>query len=581
MNAHIRKARWLALTAGLIFLGGGILSADVSSIESNEIPILYSTYLGGGNYEYGNAIVVDGDGNAYVVGATTSLDWDIEPPLPGPPDTPGPLRYGAGFVIKISSIGQSLAKYSLGGPFRDWAQGVAVNATGLYVIGSTSYPEYVSSTFIAKLPHAWPGASYFEGVGSLCRGHDIAVDTLGNAYVAGVSSRNPRDYCGDTMVIVKVDGSGSEAYLWGFEGYLNVRIEVDAVGNLYATGSTQSPNFPLVNPVQSALGGYQDVFVMKLDPSGEILYSTFLGGSGFDTAADIAVSPEGYAYVTGTTESADFPTTAGALQTELRGSSDMFVAELGPDGSLIYSTFLGGHGSDDVAGITLDPVGGLYLAGSKPSYASPVSDPGLICFDNFIARLDLQAGTVRSTCFPGVTIKGLAVDRHGDVCLTGDVLSSAIPVVNALQPTPGGRGDAFVAKLAFNRPPDCSAATASPDVIWPPDGKLVPIAIQGVTDPDGDPITLTMTGIRQDEPLTRAGVPDATGLGTPNAQVRADRVGGGDGRVYHIGFEAQDDKGAACTGTVTVCVPHDRRPGAACGDGGERFDSWAETAARP
>jgi hypothetical protein len=573
MHAFLTTARWLALTAGLMLLGRGILSADVSSMESTEIPILYSTYLGGSNYEFGHAIAVDEDGIAYVAGATTSLDWGIEPPLPGPPDTPGPLRYGAGFVIKISSIGQSLARYSLGGPFRDWAQGVAVNATGLYVIGTTTYPEYVSSTFIAKLPHAWPGPSYFEDVGSLCRGHDIAVDTLGNAYVAGLSSRNPRDYCGDTMVIAKVDGSGSEAYLWGFGGYLNVRLEVDAVGNLYVTGSTQSPNFPLANPVQSALGGYQDAFVMKLDPSGEILYSTFLGGSGLDTAADIAVSPEGYAYVTGTTESADFPITADALQPELKGSSDMFVAELGPDGSLIYSTFLGGHGSDSVAGITLDPVGGLYLAGPKPSYASPVSDPGQICFDNFIARLDLQAGTLRSICFPGTAIKGLAVDRHGDVYLTGDVLSSAFPVVNALQPSPGGRGDAFVARLAFNRPPDCSGATASPAALSPPNGKLIPVSVHGVTEPDGDPVTLKITAVHQDEPMTSRSGFDASGVGTPAAMVRADRKGGGDGRVYHLRFEALDDKGATCTGTVTVCVPHDQRPGAPCGDGGPLFDA--------
>lgn len=573
MHAFFRPARWLALTAGLVFMGGGILSADASSSHSNEVLILYSTYLGGSGYEYGYAIAADEEGNAYVAGATTSLDWGFDPPLPGPPDTPGPLRHGAGFVIKISPIGQLLSKYLLGGPFHDWTQGIAVNTTGLYVIGSSMDSEYGAGAFASRMPREWPGPSYFEDLSGLCRGHDIAIDTVGNAYVVGLTSSDPRIYCGDSMAIEKLDGSGSELYLRGLDGAFEASIEVDAAGNLYVAGSTRSRSFPLANPVQSSLGGDQDAFVMKLDPSGEILYSTLLGGSGHETAVDIAVSPGGHAYVTGTTESADFPITADALQVELRGTSDMFVAELDPDGLLLHSTYLGGDGSDGVAGITLDPVAGLYLAGSKPSYGSPVSDPGQICFDNFVARLNLQAGTIRSICFPGASIGGFDVDRHGDVYLTGRPISAAFPVVNATQPLPGWHDEAFVAKLRFNRLPDCSAATASPATIWPPNGKLVPIAIQGVTDPDGDPLTLAVTGIRQDEPLTRAGVPDATGLGTPSAQVRADRAGKGDGRVYHIGFEARDDKGATCTGTVKVCVPHDRRPGAACGDGGALFDS--------
>jgi hypothetical protein len=141
-------------------------------------------------------------------------------------------------------------------------------------------------------------------------------------------------------------------------------------------------------------------------------------------------------------------------------------------------------------------------------------------------------------------------------------------------------GDAFVVKIeTANRAPGCAVAVARPERIWPPNGKLQAISIGGITDPDGDPVTLAVTSIRQDEPLSKKGSPDASGLGTARPQVRADRLGGGDGRVYRLGFAARDGRGGECAGEVTVCVPHDQSPGAACGDGGANFDSI--TATRP
>lgn len=130
-----------------------------------------------------------------------------------------------------------------------------------------------------------------------------------------------------------------------------------------------------------------------------------------------------------------------------------------------------------------------------------------------------------------------------------------------------------------NQRPECATAAANPVLIWPPNGKMVPISIADVTDPDGDPVSVTITGITQDEPLSGRR-PDATGVGTSTARVRATRAGGGDGRVYHLSFTATDPQGASCTGTVAVCVPHDRRPGAACGDGGGIIDSLGGSGSR-
>ncbi len=127
-----------------------------------------------------------------------------------------------------------------------------------------------------------------------------------------------------------------------------------------------------------------------------------------------------------------------------------------------------------------------------------------------------------------------------------------------------------------NSPPDCSGAVASPDALWPPNQRFVPITVVGVTDPDGDAVTITIDAIFQDEPVGRS-TPDGTGIGTSTANVRAERDGNpavpGDGRVYRIIFRADDAQGGSCSTTVTVCVPHDQQGPAACVDGGPIFDS--------
>jgi hypothetical protein len=127
-----------------------------------------------------------------------------------------------------------------------------------------------------------------------------------------------------------------------------------------------------------------------------------------------------------------------------------------------------------------------------------------------------------------------------------------------------------------NSPPDCTTATPSQSVLWPPNHRMIGITIQNIVDPDGDPLTIRITSIRQDEPTRGQGTgdqsPDGFGIGTSTAQVRAERAGTGDGRVYHIGFTANDGRGGECTGEVLVSVPHDQR-GAPAVDSGAVFDS--------
>lgn len=135
----------------------------------------------------------------------------------------------------------------------------------------------------------------------------------------------------------------------------------------------------------------------------------------------------------------------------------------------------------------------------------------------------------------------------------------------------------FVTYGSENQPPDCTAAAPSQEAIWPPNHQMEGVTIDGVTDPDGDPVTVAIDAIHQDEPVNAIGdaatTTDGAGIGTPVARVRAERAGDGDGRVYVIAYTASDDKGAACSGQVTVGVPHDQRPDGDAVDSGLRYDS--------
>jgi cysteine-rich repeat protein len=136
-----------------------------------------------------------------------------------------------------------------------------------------------------------------------------------------------------------------------------------------------------------------------------------------------------------------------------------------------------------------------------------------------------------------------------------------------------------------NHPPVCGAAVATPDSLWPPNHKFVPVTVDGVVDPDGDPVLITITGVAQDEPVEAEGdgntCVDATGIGTDVAALRSERSGGGDGRVYHVAFRADDPHGGACLGEVDVCVRHDNGHGGACGDEGPLFDSTVGVCGAP
>jgi YD repeat-containing protein len=462
-------------------------------------PVLaYSTFLGGSGDDVGYSIAIDGAGNAYITGQTPSATF---PGVSG-----GSLQPGNGggldaFVTKIDPTGTAIL-YStfLGGGGDDVGLGIAVDtASNAYVTGqttSTTFPGVGGGSlqpasggggdgFVTKLDATGSTIVYstFLGGSGFDRGYGIAVDGAGNAYVTGQtasatfpgvsgSSLQPANGGGGSdAFVMKINPGGSaivySTFLGGGGTDLGIRIAVDGSGSAYVTGETTSTTFPGVGAgaIQPANGGGLDAFVTKIDPGGSVIvYSTFLGGTGTDAGNGIAVDGEGNAYVAGETASTTFPgVSASSIQpANAGGAFDAFLTKIDPTGSaIVYSTFLGGSGSDDAFGLAIDGAGNAYLTGRTDSTAFPgVSGTSLQpangggAFDAFVTKINPAGSAILYSTFLGGTGddegQAIAVDGAGNAYVAGQTSSSAFPGVSgsSLQPANGGGSDAFVTKIA-------------------------------------------------------------------------------------------------------------------------------------
>ena len=331
-------------------------------MNSTGSGLVYSTYLGGGNYDYGWGIAIDGSGNAYVTGYTLSTNYPI---TAGAFLTTFGGNYDA-FVTKLNSTGSGLV-YStyIGGGGSEYGRGIAIDGSwNAYVTGNTQSTDYPITAgafqttfsggswdvFVTKLNSTGSGLVYstYLGGSDFERGEGIAVDVSGNAYVTGVTTSTNYDitagafqttFGGGTYdaFVTKLNSTGNglvySTYLGGSDFERGEGIAVDVSGNAYLTGNTGSINYDITaGAFQTTFGGGSwDAFVTKLNSTASaLLYSTYLGGSSDDSGPGIAVDGSGNAYVTGQTNSTDYPITAGAFQTTFGGGgSDAFVSKLG------------------------------------------------------------------------------------------------------------------------------------------------------------------------------------------------------------------------------------------------------------
>jgi hypothetical protein len=374
--------------------GDGRFDVFVTKLSASGSSLVYSTYLGGTSDEIGQDIAVDGSGNAYVTGWTWSTNF--------PTQNPYQTRQGGDdvFVTKLSASGSSIV-YStyLGGSGGEPGDGIAVDDSGnAYVTGltnSTDFPTQSpyqtyqggSDVFVSKLSASGSSLVYSTYLGGTSRdnGYDIAVDDSGNAYVTGLTystdfpTQSPYQTDQDSadVFVAKLSASGSSlvysTYLGGNGVDIGDGVAVDGSGNAYVTGLTYSTDFPTQSPYQTDQDS-ADVFVAKLSASGSsLVYSTYLGGSYTDCGYSIAVDGSGNAYVTGGTHSTNFPT-QNPYQTD--PDAGAFVTKLSATGnSLLYSTYLGGEGSEVGTGIAVDGSGNAYVTGWTASYDFPTQSP--------------------------------------------------------------------------------------------------------------------------------------------------------------------------------------------------------------
>jgi hypothetical protein len=468
-----------------------------------EQSLSYSTYLGGSNEDFGEAIAVDSAGSVYIAGATASTDL---PTTAGAFDNTFNGFSGDAFVTKLDPTGSSLG-YStyLGGSSGEVARGIAVDSEGAaYVTGPTGSTDFPTTSgafdtlgggdlFVTKLDPTGSSLAYSTYLGGTGDdfGGDIAIDPAGAAYVTGatLSTNFPttpgafdttlNSLSGDAFV-TKLDPSGSNltysTYLGGSAafGAAGFGIAVDSAGAAYVSGRTTSSDFPTIagafDPTFN--GGDADTFVAKLDRAGSSLdYSTFLGGSSDEVAQDIAVDSVGAAYVTGPTTSADFPTSAGAFDMSFNGPEDAFVTKLDPSGSsLAYSTYLGGTNGARGEAIAVDPAGAAYVTGDTSSTDFPTTAGafettfnGLI--DAFVTKVDPAGSSLASSTYLGGSSVeqgfAIALDSTGAAYVTGRTTSSDFPTTaGAFDASFSGPEDGFVTKFASPRPAPCSITQA-------------------------------------------------------------------------------------------------------------------------
>jgi hypothetical protein len=461
-------------TAGGTSANSGGFDVFVTKISPTGSSLIYSTYVGGSGNDSGNALAVDASGDVFVAGGTSSSNF---------PTTAGVFQknFGGGsslnaFVFELNPLGSTLTFSTYLGGANDSAaaSGIAIDGTGVYVVGSTA-----STTF----PLQGPIQSSLAG--------------------------------GSNGFVTKFNSSGTallySTYLGGGTGDFASAVAVVS-GQAYVTGGAENPNFPTTHDGfqktcgsdGTCNGGLYDAFVTVYNSAGSsYVYSTFLGGSSVDEGLGIAVTSAGNAYVTGMTQSTDFPLQSASQKT-LGGTQNAFVSQLNPAGSaLVYSTYLGGNQTDWGTSVALDSSQNAYVTGQTSSSNFPTVNPTQATIgggnDAFVSELNSAGATVFSTYLGGSAnentstsgdsaLGAIAVDSAGNVYVTGNTISTDFPIVQAEQKSYAGNIDAFVAKYSF--PASFTISATAPATVAPGSSGTSTVTLTA-TNGYASPVNLT------------------------------------------------------------------------------------------
>jgi len=491
---------------------GGTIEGDVfvAKFDDTGTNLIYLTYIGGSADEVANSVAVDGAGNAYITGYTDSTNFPVTNSIPGFHGVPGlrtnisgQLNLGVNFypvdafVTELNPTGSGLV-YStyLGGEAADAGYGIAVDSVGnAYVTGVTASTNFPCTTNAMMTHLACTNSLYFNG----------------NAFVTEISAK------GTNLIYSSYFGGNN--FDWG-RG-----IAVDRSGYVYVTGYTASTNFPTINFISQTftnlystntyngnwLNGStnlynigNDAFVAKFAPTNAgftLVYSTFLGGTNDDYAYGIAVDNSGAAYVTGSTDSTNFPDTFtnlignGLTNNTATGfivTTNAFLTKItnGTSAGIAYSVTFGGTWLDAASGIAIDPATNVFIVGTASSTnfpCYPTNNTGSLRATNsggddvfvtaFSAANPTNCSLIYSTYLGGINDDfgyGIAVDAAGSAYVVGQTLSTNFPSVNAYQTALNGSNDTFLAKILLTATsPVLTAKQSGTNVIvsWPPVGQ--------------------------------------------------------------------------------------------------------------
>lgn len=465
----------------------------------------FATLLGGGEGEEGREVVVDGDGNAYVTGSTLSADF----PGAGPPQSAfagpfSPSNLGDAFVFKLAPDGETVLFMTyLGGAGEEVGDAIALDGEGNVVIaGSTESTDF-------------PTVNALQGSQG---GQDCSSAPCNDLFVAKLSA------AGDALVFsTYLGGSRNEsAGLVDFGTRLHTMgVDTDSAGNVYVLGASDSPDFPTVNGYQASRAGLDDLVLAKLSPDGgQLLYSTYLGGSGAEYSGDIAADDSGRVWLAGGTLSSDWPV-RNAFDPSKNPVSDAVVAELDTtvvgNASLIWSTHLGGDDSEQAFAIGVDEQRNVFVAGFTESSDFPVAgafqptnasvaagEPNPR--DAFLAVLAPDGRTLVYGTYLGGSARDvaydLAVEAGGTAVIAGPTSSDDLPLRLAWQSRRFAGIDLFVSRIDPQLPGPASLTSSSylgggdSDVLYGvdagPDGSIfVTGAIRGV-DSSSFPVGTTL-----------------------------------------------------------------------------------------
>lgn len=522
-NRHAIEGRWVKKNSSQA--GFEIANYDRSKPLIIDPALTYCSYLGGSLDNAAYNVSADGSGNAYVTGNTTSTDFPTKAPMQA-------ANAGSSdvFVAKLNSTGTAL-DYStyLGGGGQDYAFWITVDSTRqAHVVGSTASANFpvtagviqptcgggcgagTRNAFVTVLNPTGSGlvySTYLGGTGQ-DQANAVMLDSSANTYIAGwtTSSTFPTTtgayqttYSGTSDAFVaKINSTGTALLYSTLLGVSKDNrafgIQLDTAGDAYVAGFTTSPGFPTTTGAfQPALKGAMNAFVTEVNPAGtDLVYSTYVGGSGSDIAWAIALDSSDNAYISGQTSSANFPTTAGALRTTCSSacsSNDAFVTKLNSTGTaLVYSTYLGGTtGEQESYALTVNGVGSAFVTGRTKSTNFPIT-PGAFfahnrgVYDAFVSQLN-SAGTglSYSTYLGGGltdTGLGIALDGKGSIYVVGRTFSTDLPVTpGAIQPAFAGTTQGWAAKFVRGTQ------------VWP---LALPFPIQTVGTTSA-PLTATLT----------------------------------------------------------------------------------------